>query len=483
MAKRKHEKVISADTRVLTRFFTPSNEQRTMNVIDRVLSMSEEEAKEEMDSVLDEFSDRHRGFKELIYRNYERVMEHVPNHDSLSVSQRLLLGSYFTCEYSVESAALFNPSIVLHPNQDGLSPGKARFIMSFRATGEGHISSIEFRSGIIDENAEIWFDPISRYIERPEVQMNPAYDRRLFELKLHEMNLGNEISGFVLDNLPARFSFDELQSAIIKAREGNSFPESLQNETFHKMLWLARSNYLLKFRSDHRISERVIFPCSEAESRGIEDARFVRFVDDDGKVTYFATYTAYDGFNVLPQMIETKDFLTYKISTLNGRAVQNKGMALFPRKLGGHYFMLSRQDGENIHLMHSDNIHFWQTSSVLQIPERPWEYVQIGNCGSPIETEAGWLMMTHGVGAMRKYSLGMFLLDLEDPSRVISRLDTAILTANEYERDGYVPNVVYTCGMLLHYNQVIIPYAFADTSVGIATMDLDELLSRFADSK
>jgi predicted GH43/DUF377 family glycosyl hydrolase len=242
------------------------------------------------------------------------------------------------------------------------------------------------------------------------------------------------------------------------------------------MRWLADSNYEVSFHADHRISERVIFPVSKNESRGIEDARFVQFFNDTGEVVYYATYTAYNG-TILPQLIETRDFIRFNILTLNGKAVQNKGMALFPRKIDGRYAMLSRQDGENNHIMFSDNIHFWQESRIIQKPQHPWEFIQIGNCGSPLETNEGWIVLTHGVGPMRKYCIGAMLLDLDDPSKIIARLDEPLLVPQEKERDGYVPNVVYSCGALIHNNELVIPYAMSDINSGIATVDVNALLS------
>jgi predicted GH43/DUF377 family glycosyl hydrolase len=276
--------------------------------------------------------------------------------------------------------------------------------------------------------------------------------------------------------MPEDFTYYELAEKIGALGREPLFPEAQQNATFEIMRWLADSNYEVEFHADHRISERVIFPVSKNESRGIEDARFVQFFDDNGEVTYFATYTAYNGITILPQLIETKDFVKFNILTLNGKAVQNKGMALFPRKINGRYAMLSRQDGENNHLMFSDKIHFWQESTILQEPEYPWEFIQIGNCGSPLETERGWIVLTHGVGPMRQYCIGAILLDLEDPSKIIARLDTPLLSPHEKEREGYVPNVVYSCGGIIHNGELVVPYAMSDINSGIATVSVSELL-------
>jgi len=380
-------------------------------------------------------------------------------------------------EYSIESAALFNPSIVPHPDQSQLDKGSLRFIMSFRAVGEGHISSLVFRSGCLDQDNTIIFDPISEYVETPDLHVDPIYDRHLFQLKLKEMDACNEITAYLLDRLPESFAYNELKDRIRALASQPVFSEARQNETFEIMYWLSNSNYEMSFRPDDRISERVIFPVSENESKGIEDARLVRFIDDNGEVTYYATYTAYNGFNILPQLIETKDFIKFNVLTLNGKAVQNKGMALFPRKIRGRYVMLARQDGENNHIMFSDNIHFWQESRVIQEPTRPWEFIQIGNCGSPLETSEGWLVLTHGVGPMRQYCIGAMLLDLDNPARIIARLEEPLLAPREEEREGYVPNVVYTCGAIIHNDELVIPYAMSDVMSGIATVGVSDLIN------
>jgi predicted GH43/DUF377 family glycosyl hydrolase len=380
-------------------------------------------------------------------------------------------------EYSVESAALFNPSIVPHPDQSRLDKGSLRFIMSLRAIGEGHVSSIVFRSGVLDEHNTVIFDPVSDYVERPDVHLNPVYDRYLFQLKLNEMEVCNEVTAHILDQLPENFTYDELKEEIGVLLAKPIFFEGRQNRTFEIMYWLANSNYEVDFHPDHQISERVIFPVSKNESRGIEDARFVQFFDDNGEVTYYATYTAYNGFNILPQLIETKDFIKFKVITLNGKAVKNKGMALFPRKIDGSYVMLSRQDGENNHIMFSDNIRFWQESKIIQEPTRPWEFIQVGNCGSPLETDQGWIVLTHGVGPMRQYCIGAMLLDLENPAKIIARLEEPLLTPQEEEREGYVPNVVYTCGAIFHNSDLVIPYGISDIKSGIATVGVRELIN------
>ncbi len=477
-ARRKSIVINTNIGRVITRAYLPSGEERIRKVIQRVLSLDENEARTILETVLHEFSHRHRYFRETLQHNFERVADYVPAANSLSEERRLLIGTYFTAEYSVEAAALFNPSIVQVPNQKADPEGSCRFVMSFRATGEGHISSIEFRSGIIDKNNDIYFDPLSDYVRTPRIHTDSSYDLQLFRLKLQEMGANYKVAQWLLSGLPDGFTFNDLQRKIDNPGNGDRFRKQDKAETIEMALWLAQSNYEILFRPDHQISERVIFPVSESESKGIEDARFVRFVDDGGSVIYYATYTAYNGERILPQLIETSDFLSFKISTLNGKQAQGKGMALFPRKIRGKYVMLSRQDGENNAIMFSDNLHFWQDAQILQEPEFPYEFMQMGNSGSPIEMPEGWLVVTHGVGPLRTYSLGIELLDLDDPARIISRIDEPILVPNAQDREGYVPNVVYSCGAMIFQGELIIPYASADQRCGIATLQVPQLMAR-----
>jgi len=474
--KRKEHKIIGDTSRVITRLHLPDDMYRVSKIIQRIMSLSETAAKNLMTQIMVDFSGRHEDIGHIFERHLNEVKGYLPRDTMLSDVQRALIGAYFTMEYSIESAALFNPSIVLHPDQSHLDKGSLRFVMSLRATGEGHVSSIVFRSGVLDRRNEVIFDPTSDYVETPDIQLNPVYDRYLFQLKLNEMEACNEVTAHILDQLPEDFSYKELKEKIGALRESPVFPEARQNHTFKSMYWLANSNYEVSFHPNHHISERVIFPVSKNESRGIEDARFVQFFDDNGEVTYYATYTAYNGFKILPQLIETKDFIKFRVITLNGKAVQNKGMALFPRKIDGSYAMLSRQDGENNHIMFSDNIHFWQETEIIQEPTRPWEFIQIGNCGSPLETDKGWIVLTHGVGPMRQYCIGAMLLDLENPAKIIARLEEPLLTPNEDERDGYVPNVVYTCGAIFHNSDLVIPYGMSDIKTRIATVEVSELI-------
>ena len=474
--KRKAIKIIGDTSRVITRLHLPDEKHRIVKIIKRILSLPFTTAEALMARIMLDFGGRHEDIGHIFELHLAVVREYLPRGTRLSEMQESLIGAYFTKEYAIESAALFNPSIVAHPDQGQLKKGSLRFIMSLRATGEGHISSIVFRSGVLDRRNRIIFDPISDFVETPDLRLDPVYKRNPFRRKLDEMGAANEISAHVLDRLPEDFAYNALVAQIRMLHETPHFSEARQNRTFEMMRWLADSNYEVSFHADHRISERVIFPVSKNESRGIEDARCVQFFDDRQEATYYATYTAYNGTAILPQLIETKDFITFNVLTLNGKAVKNKGMALFPRKIGGRYVMLSRQDGENNQIMFSDKIHFWQTSHIFQEPEYPWEFIQIGNCGSPLETDKGWIVLTHGVGPMRQYCIGAMLLDLENPAKVIARLDEPLLAPRDSEREGYVPNVVYSCGAIIHNHELVIPYAMSDINSGIATVRVAALL-------
>ncbi len=424
-----------------------------------------------------EFGERHAKTRDFLKNRFEQVRPCLRTDENLSEERQLLLGAYFSHEYSLEAAALFNPSIVPHPDQSDLPPGALRFILSLRATGEGHISSITFRTGLLDARSNITINAPTRYCLEPEQVPNASYENSVFERKLQELGLVGDFSRQVLLGVGSSFTLDELRASLVRSAQQFRARDQETGAAARKILTLAQSNYEVQFAPDSRLSERVLFPVTPSQSNGIEDARFVRFQHDDGTQTYYATYTAYDGKMILPQFIETRDFLHFKFITLNGPAVQNKGMALFPRKINGRYAMLSRQDYENIYVMFSDHLHFWHATQLVLKPAFPWEFIQLGNCGSPIETDAGWLVLSHGVGPMRKYCIGAFLLDRDDPSRVIGRLREPLIKPNENEREGYVPNVVYSCGSLLHDRQLVIPYAMSDYATTFATLSLDEVLS------
>lgn len=468
---------LNADpTRVLLRPYDSSGLEQARNIVSRALAVPESDLPGLVESILQEFNDRHQFIRQRLRNRFQQIRHLMPTDDELSEERELLLGACFSSEYSLECAALFNPSIVPHPDQTGVPKGALRFVMSLRATGEGHISSITFRSGLIQKNGDLKLDKPARLVVEPEALPTPAYERGLFSRKLYELGLSNAFVRRVVESLADEFSLQDLRQTIHrerwKRRNLNVEPDD-DPSIDDKILSLALSNYVAQFNPKQDLSERAIFPVTPSQRNGIEDARFVRF--EDG--TYYGTYTAYDGRLILPQLIETDDFLVFRFITLNGPAVKNKGMALFPRKIDGMYTMLSRQDGENLHLMVSDNIHFWNESKVILRPRFAWEMVQVGNCGSPIETPAGWLVLTHGVGPMRQYSIGVILLDLKDPSKVIGRLKRPLLRPSPDEREGYVPNVTYTCGAIVHGENLVIPYAISDSAIRFARVNLQALLS------
>ena len=408
--------------RVVVRPFKPATEPRDLNptdkvranhIVDRVLALDPETAASQLADVLENFQGRHRNLLERFEARADEMEDAFAAHTNFSTIQRQLVGAYFLHEYSFEASALFNPSIVAHPDQSGAPEGGRRFILSLRAVGEGHVSSLTFRSGSIAPGGGVTVDPTARLASIPKV--------------------GNRVSG----------------------------PDGDQVEVI--------------FSSEEDISERVIFPVTDSQSNGIEDARFLEFVDGEQK-TFYATYTAYSGKAIRSELIETVDFRSFRMSPLRGAAARNKGMALFPRRLDGKYAMIGRQDNENLYLIYSDNLYSWEGGVAILKPQFPWEFVQIGNCGSPIELDEGWLLLTHGVGPIRKYSIGAVLLDKRDPSKVLTRSREPLVRPEPSEREGYVPNVVYTCGAMRHNDLIILPYAVSDTFSNFATIKIATLL-------
>jgi predicted GH43/DUF377 family glycosyl hydrolase len=469
------EKFTADDARVITRLFLPGDEERVRSVVGRVMSLDENDVAALLDDVLARFQSRHRNLAAVFRRNYERIIPSLDHVPEVSAIRAMLIGAYFTHEYSFESAALFNPSIVAHPDQTGMPEGAVRFLMSLRATGEGHVSSIVFRSGSLDAHGAITIDPLEGFARGLEPVSDQRHAKDDFFHKLIEMGAYDNTAGMLLDRLDDFFTYAELNQAIARAAAEAPDTEHL-DQTAGNMRWLARSNYMLVIPRHEPASEIVIFPHSENEIRGIEDMRLVRFVDDDAGVRYYGTYTAYNGFRTLPQLMQTPDFHEIHITIMSGKFVHNKGMALFPRRIRGWYMMVARQDGERLYLLRSKNVRFWNEGTLLQAPKYPWEFVQIGNCGSPLETQRGWLLLTHGVGPMREYCIGATLLDLDAPSRIIGQTRTPLIAPTADEREGYVPNVVYTCGAMIHQQQLYIPYAMADSATGIATLNLNDLL-------
>jgi predicted GH43/DUF377 family glycosyl hydrolase len=408
--------------RVIVRPFKPATEPRDLNptdktranhIVERVLKLDSKAAASQLADVLENFEGRHRNLLETFEFRADEMEKAFATHRPFSKVQRQLIGAYFLNEYSFEASALFNPSIVPHPDQSGTPAGSLRFILSLRAVGEGHVSSLTFRAGTVAADGSIFVEPTVRLASSPRVRY------------LIPGPIGDEVE--------------------------------------------------VVFNPDQDISERVIFPVTDSQSHGIEDARFVEFTDG-GRKSYYATYTAYKGTAIRSELIETSDFLSFRMTPLHGAAARNKGMALFPRRIDGKYAMIARQDNENLYLVYSDDLYRWEGGQAILKPQFPWEFVQIGNCGSPIELEEGWLLLTHGVGPVRKYSIGAVLLDKRDPTRVLARSSEPLLRPEPSEREGYVPNVVYTCGAMAHKDQIILPYAVSDTFSNFATIKVSALM-------
>ncbi len=485
--KRKNVKFLPDPTRVIARFLY-SNDERAIDTIQSVLNMPKDEASSVLHQVLRDFSTRHRNISKIFEKNFNNISHLLKqlniDPQSLDNSRKILIGAYFTMEYSIESAAFFNPSIVEHPDQSETGKNEKRVILSFRATGEGHISSIVFRTGVLNKNNELSTEPVGRMLEEAEHIRRHYYDKSAFKSKLEEMlDLHTSTSpGLVLDKLNNKFTYDELLKCIEEEKNTPKLSSGVKT-LLNQITWLASSHYELDFSLDTNISERVIFPVSDNEKNGIEDARFVKFIDDQGEANYYATYTAFDGATILPKMLDTRDFYHFRILPINGEIAQNKGMALFPRKINGKYVMLCRLDGSNNYIAYSDTITMWREAQLLQKPRYPWEFIQIGNCGSPIETDEGWLLITHGVGPVREYVLGASLFDLQTPEKEIGRLKTPILVPNTQEREGYVPNVVYSCGSMIHNEDLIIPYATSDYASTYASLNLRDLLNEIKNTR
>ncbi|MFW5750890.1 MAG: glycoside hydrolase family 130 protein, partial [Planctomycetota bacterium] len=472
LAHRRIERLQADSTRVIARYFQDGDARTALRYIRPILAMDPAVAQRTFNDVRAHFSQRHRDLVAVLRDNCDRLAKNLVaagcEDEARAVAalndwRRLLVGAYCTSEFSAEAAAFFNPSIVPHPDQSGLPSDGLRFVISFRATGEGHISSIAFRSGVIDSEGRIDLDRVTPYLSTPRVETDAVYDRELFARRLAEAGALDPVGEAVLGGLGATFTRTDLERSIERVRYQHG-EDNAMGQVMHQMRWLAECNYAITFPQSHDICERLIFPVSPREENGIEDARFVRFVEDDGAVAYYATCTAYSGRSMAAQMLETTDFLSFHMCTLNGAAVAGKGLALFPRRIGGDYVMLGRQDGFRLTISRSQYRHFWHDAQELLVPQEPWEIVKTGNCGSPIETEAGWLVITHGIGPMRRYCLGAALLDRDEPERVIGRLRQPLLEPLEDEREGYVPNVVYSCGALAHNGQLVLPYAMSDSA-------------------
>ncbi|MGE0877958.1 MAG: glycoside hydrolase family 130 protein [Acidimicrobiia bacterium] len=464
--------------RVITRLFVPGREDvgpgdsRAAGVTTRLMALDEDDVETAVSELKTRFADRHREFDRTVSTHSAVASATLAADAVLSPARRWLLGAAFTHEYAVEAAALCNPSIVVRPDAPADQPGE--FLLSMRGIGEGHISSLSFRTGRVDAAGNVSVDDAARWAETG-VTTPGRHHRRAFHVRLAERDDDYENAAYVLDALPEQFDSDELQERIRILAGEVSTRRNIATTTSHLMA-MSASSYEVEFAPDTELSERVLWPATPAEHRGIEDARFVRFTDGD-RCTYYATYTAFDGDNTSIQLLETTDFRRFASVPLVGSAARGKGMALFPRKIGGRYAALTRADRETNGLAYSDDLCCWTDWETIQEPVSSWEVLQLGNCGSPIETERGWLVLTHGVGAMRTYSLGAILLDLEEPHRVIARTAEPLLTPTAGRRDGYVPNVVYSCGALAHGDVLVVPYAVADRYIAIATVSISALLA------
>jgi predicted GH43/DUF377 family glycosyl hydrolase len=473
---------LAADkSRVVTRLFVPGHEgfdqqeSRSAAVLRRLLALSDEEVQSSYDDVLARFAGRHHGLTETFLRHADELSDRLDPELELSPTRRLLLGATFTSEYAIEGAALCNPSMVLHPDQGGTGPDSVRFVMSVRAIGEGHSSSIGFRTGTFTGSGDITFDPPPGFASTG-ARDKSLLDAEAFRGELRRVHGGGDDADYVLGQLGPTFADAQLESRL-RLLEEHAATRKQTKRTISLMRRIAERSYRVQFDDRGPLSERVLFPAMSAESRGMEDARFVRFVRDDGSTTYFASYTAYNGTDIGQQLLETQDFLSFTSSPMVGAAAANKGLALFPRRIGGRFAALSRSDRESNTISYTTNQSRWEEQLPCQTPARSWEVIQLGNCGSPIETESGWLVLTHGVGPMRTYSIGAMLLDIEDPTRVIGSLCEPLLRPASDEQNGYVPNVVYSCGALLHAGILAVPYGIGDSAIGVATVALDELLA------
>lgn len=482
---RKNIKFTPDSKRVVARYFM-NGDERTQQMVIRIMMLDEKQVSDTLEQTLREFARRHRNISAIFFRHCEKIRPLIEamqiDYEGMSLNRKMLIGSYCTMEYAIESAAIFNPSIVEDFDQSGLEAGEKRVIISFRATGEGHISSIVFRRGILDKNNDLHIMKIGNQIDKADIDHKALFNKARFLTKLSEMHTQDKYIEQIMQDLPDEFEFVVLKNIVNTALHDPSIRQE-RRIALEEIIWLAKSFYDLQFSHDADITERVIFPISDSESRGIEDARFVRFVDDDNSVTVMATYTAYNGHAILPKLISTEDFYSFRVMPLHGDGAQNKNLALFPRKIKGKYAMLSRIDGVNNYIMYSDRATQWNNPILLQEPRYTWELTQIGNCGSPLWTEEGWLVITHGVGTMRRYCIGVSLFDLDDPSKEIGRLKEPLLSPLEDEREGYVPNVVYSCGAIIHNNSLILPYAVSDYSSTYAVVDMVELLDALKKSK
>jgi predicted GH43/DUF377 family glycosyl hydrolase len=444
----------------------PRLSKRISALIYRVLELDESEVTRLYASIEKEFGQRHPKFEFYLRAHYDQIKAAIPKNAVLTETRKMLMGAYFTKEYSIQAAALFNPSMVAHPDQSGLATGEKRFIISLRAVGEGHISSIEFRSGVVNVSGDITLEKDTGFASVAMRDDAKIFNKKKLKNRTHVLF---DFDQTILDKLGDTFTKNDYLNT------SESVFSTFDKKSRDILEGILDTNYDVMTHSDADLSERIIFPIAKQELNGMEDVRFVEFIEN-GQSTYIGTYTAYDGHRICPQLIITNDFRQFKIRTMYGKGVNDKGFALFPEKINGQFVMLGRQGGEQITIMYSDNLFVWESFEPLMLPEFSWEMIQLGNCGSPIKTEEGWLVITHGVGAMRKYVISAILLDLTNPSKIIKKLSTPLIAPNETEREGYVPNVVYSCGSMKHGNLLVIPYAKSDSASTFGTVDIGELL-------
>lgn len=467
--------------RVLTRLFLPGEElpggrSRAGSVVARVMELHEDDVERLSAELLKGFSARHWHYTQALIENASAVSSHVQATSPMSTARVQLLGASFTCEYAVEGAALCNPSAVPHPDQSGLLSGQLRVAVSLRAIGEGHISSIGFVSAVIGPGPIWTFEPRDVPITTG-VSAGGLWGREHLRAILADHADIGGLAHSVLDDLPESFTDADLEHALSQAH-----PDLLARadgpQTVDVLRRLVASAYQVRYPDDTSLSQRLLWPNAVDESNGIEDARFVQFTGSDGEVAYHATYTAYDGRRISPRLLTSSDLRVFRTHRLAGPAARNKGMALFPRTIAGRHWALCRPDGESNFVAASIDGLSWQAPTMVQSPQAAWEALQVGNCGPPIETDSGWLVLTHGVGPMRRYAIGAILLDLADPTIVLGRLDNPLLQTGPDEREGYVPNVVYSCGSLVHDGRLWLPYGIGDARIGIVWFEFDAILAQ-----
>ncbi len=481
LATRSPQRLAANPSRVITRLFVPGQEgfehqeSRAGVVLARILALDEGQVRSSLDDVVVRFDGRHRDLAGTFRRHASELADRLDPGKELSEARKLLLGAAFTSEYAIEGAALCNPSIVAHPDQAGTAAGSLRFVMSVRGIGEGHRSSIGFRTGVIDAAGRATIDDPAPFatagVPRPAL-----LDAAVFRSELTRLDDAGEAADYVLSQFGQSFTRAALDQQLAQLQAHLS-TRAHAEETISAFRGIAQRTYAVEFEDRTTLSERVLWPSMGAEQGGMEDARFVRFIDDDGSVNFFATYTAYSGSHISQQLLTTTDFQSFTSAPIVGRAAANKGLALFPRRIRGRFAAMSRSDRESNTVAYSDHLSVWTNALPCQSPTRAWEALQLGNCGPPIETDAGWLVLTHGVGPMRTYRIGAILLDLDDPTRILGQLSQPLLSPAPDEQDGYVPNVVYSCGALVHADTLVLPYGIADAAIGIATVPLPELLT------